>query len=93
MSATDNAPWQVEHASASDATGGLHIIGMNHYTGEPFAWNVNHYGLVWSYRERYGRFRGTTFAPGARQRLAALLRMARADGQRRQSLRFNRVSS
>lgn len=73
--------WQVDTCDVSQTTGGLVLTGTNHYTGEKFSWNVSHYGLVWSYRARYGRFRGARFGPGARARLAVLLRMARRDAR------------
>lgn len=69
--------WQVATVATSAATGGLCIQGMNHMTGERFIWHIHHHGLLWTYRERYGRFRGAAFGPGARKRLAVLLRMAR----------------
>lgn len=79
MSATA-AEWQVERVACSDANGGVSIQGVNHAArGEAFWWTIGHHGLVWSYRERYGRFRGARFEPGARKRLAMLLRMARRD--------------
>lgn len=76
-------PWQVHRVTATTFGSGVHLEGTNHYTGERFNWGLDHHGLVWSYRERYGRFRGATFGPGARKALAALLRLARRDQRRR----------
>jgi len=72
---TSPRPWQVTRAACGDS-GGLHVQGQNHYTGESFSWHISHYGILWSFRERYC-FRDAEWGPGARKRLASLIRLAR----------------
>lgn len=76
-------PWTVHLVEMSSTTDGIWIQGTNYLTLEPqpFTWTVSHHGLLWSYRNRYGRFRGAAFGPGARIRLARLLRRARKGGK------------
>ena len=69
-------PWRIDSATLSSVNGGLSVTGWNGFTESAFSWHIGHYGILWTIRKRYDTSE-TVWGPGARKRLADLLRLAR----------------